>query len=112
MRTSVRDGAAITLTEELYDRLAAGDPVEAAVSEARLALYSISPSSHDWAIPILFVRSAPVGAPTETQKDAETHTPLEEPVNRGSSQKIYNLGEVGRQVNASGEILTINLADK
>lgn len=57
MRTSVRDSSAITLTEELYDRLAAGEPVEAALSEARLALYSTSPRSSDWAIPVLFVRS-------------------------------------------------------
>lgn len=73
MRTSVRDSAAITLTEELYERLVAGDPVEAALSEARLALYSTSPGSSDWAIPVLFVRSAVIEMRREmtTQKSSD-----------------------------------------
>jgi CHAT domain-containing protein len=58
MRSTIRDSAALALSEELYSRLAAGDPVEAALAEARLALSTSDPAAVDWAIPALFLRAA------------------------------------------------------
>ncbi|HET7510959.1 MAG TPA: CHAT domain-containing protein [Solirubrobacterales bacterium] len=60
MAQPVDDGAAVELAEELYRRIVLGDPLEAAVVEARLALRTSDPDPESWAIPIHFVRpSAP-----------------------------------------------------
>lgn len=56
MRTVVRDRSALEFSEELYRRMAAGDPIEAALAEARLALFALSPKATDWSIPTLFVQ--------------------------------------------------------
>ncbi|HEX9945140.1 MAG TPA: CHAT domain-containing protein [Thermoanaerobaculia bacterium] len=104
MRTSVRDSAAISLTEELYERLAAGDPVEAALSEARLALYSTSPSSPDWAIPVLFVRTAVISVHPELQRETDSPPPPQEIVERGHSQQINNNAPIGTQNNIQGNV--------
>lgn len=56
MQTAVRDRSAIRFTERLYRRLAKGDPVEAAVADARIALHSERPETLDWAVPVLYVR--------------------------------------------------------
>ncbi len=110
MQTSVRDSAAITLTEELYGRLAAGDPVEAALSEARLALYSTAPRSADWAIPVLFVRSATISVPTESQKapapqaSRQETVPSQGAVPGSRHQSIINNAPVHNQKNFQGEV--------
>jgi hypothetical protein len=56
MQTAVRDRSAIRFTTRLYRRLALGDPVEAAVSHARNALWAGQAEALDWAVPVLFVR--------------------------------------------------------
>jgi len=56
MQTEVLDRSAIRFTERLYRRLAKGDPIEAAVSEARIALRACWVEMLDWAAPVLFVR--------------------------------------------------------
>lgn len=56
MQAPVRDKSAIRFTERLYRRLAKGDPVEAAVAEARIVLRAEKPKALDWAVPVLFVR--------------------------------------------------------
>lgn len=64
MQTSVEDRSAIRFTERLYRRIAQGDPIEAAVSQARIALRASQPDTLDWAVPVLFVRErseAPLG---------------------------------------------------
>ncbi|HJX28808.1 MAG TPA: CHAT domain-containing protein [Thermoanaerobaculia bacterium] len=58
MQLAIADTAALTFSEVLYERLAAGDPVEAAVSEARLAVYLADSSSASWIAPVLFLRGA------------------------------------------------------
>src|SRR6185369_6806029 len=55
-RASIWDDTALILAEELYRRLAQGDPIEAAVTEARLALRLERLGPTAWAIPSLFVR--------------------------------------------------------
>jgi hypothetical protein len=52
-QTSVEDAAAVELTRHLYERLAKGDPVDTALSEARLLL---APAK-DWSTPVLFLNS-------------------------------------------------------
>lgn len=56
MQLPIADEAAIVFSRTIYRRLAAGDPIEAAVTEGRQALYVASPDSAEWAIPVLFSR--------------------------------------------------------
>jgi hypothetical protein len=58
MQLAVSDSAALTFSGKLYQRLAEGDPLEAAVAEARLAVYLADRSSTDWFAPVLFLRGA------------------------------------------------------
>jgi len=55
MQFPVTDPAAITFSEVLYGRLAALDPVDAAVTEGRLAICARNPESTEWATPVLFL---------------------------------------------------------
>jgi hypothetical protein len=56
MQTRVRDRSAIRFTERLYRRLALGDPIDAAVAHARIALQEERTETLDWAVPVLMVR--------------------------------------------------------
>jgi hypothetical protein len=58
MQLAIPDRAAIAFSKVLYARLAEGDPIEAAVSEARLALYLADSSASDWVAPVLFLRGS------------------------------------------------------
>ena len=55
MQFDVSDNAAIEFAPALYGALAAGRPVDAAVTEARKAIYTISPL--EWATPVLYLRA-------------------------------------------------------
>jgi hypothetical protein len=56
MQFEISDDAAIILSSEFYSALAASYPVDAALSEARLAVYTRA-SAVEWAIPVLYLRS-------------------------------------------------------
>jgi hypothetical protein len=58
MQFPISDEAAITFGAKLYERLAAGDPIEAAVADGRLAMALAKGGSLEWATPVLFVRDA------------------------------------------------------
>lgn len=58
MQLPILDDAAILFSRTVYDRLAAGDPVDAAVTEGRQALHSFRPDTVEWAVPVLFTRVA------------------------------------------------------
>lgn len=58
MQFAISDSAALTFTKTLYERLAEGDPIEAAVCEARLAIYLTDQCSADWFAPAFFLRGA------------------------------------------------------
>jgi hypothetical protein len=58
MRAPVTDRAAIAFSKALYQDLATGSPVDAAVAEGRLAIYGLDPTSFEWAVPVLFLRVA------------------------------------------------------
>jgi hypothetical protein len=58
MQFPISDGAAIAFSTALYQRLAAGEPVDAAVVEGRMAIHLRDVGSLEWATPVLFLRSA------------------------------------------------------
>ncbi len=62
MQSEGFDRHAIQFTSRLYQRLVRGDPIEAAVAEARSAIGTGRLGALDWAAPVLFVR-APRRAP-------------------------------------------------
>lgn len=57
MSGPVSDLAAVAFSRTLYQRLAAGDSIEAAVTEGRLAIQRVEPADGAWATPVLFLRS-------------------------------------------------------
>ncbi|MCH9647605.1 MAG: CHAT domain-containing protein [Deltaproteobacteria bacterium] len=56
MQAPIADDAAIHFSQKLYQRLAAGDALDLALTEARQALHSLRPSSAEWAVPVLYLR--------------------------------------------------------
>jgi hypothetical protein len=57
MQFPITDEAAITFSGTLYEQLAAGEPVDAAVAEARLAVHGEYPDRGEWGTPVLFLRA-------------------------------------------------------
>jgi CHAT domain/NACHT domain len=57
MQCPVEDDAAIAFSSSFYARLAAGDPVDAAAAEGRLAVRVRDETAMDWSIPVLFLRT-------------------------------------------------------
>jgi tetratricopeptide (TPR) repeat protein len=55
MRSSIPDKAAIAFSQTFYQQLAAGEPVDAAVTEGRMAIYSKVGENGGWNLPILFL---------------------------------------------------------
>jgi CHAT domain-containing protein len=79
MQFPVSDPAAIAFSGTFYSRLAAGDPLEEALAEARLAVYSAVPDSPEWGTPVLFLRN-PDGRLFESMLvQPETEQPLARP---------------------------------
>jgi len=56
MQFPVSDRAAIAFSQTLYRRLAAHDPIEAAVAEARLTLLGNQATASEWMTPVLYLR--------------------------------------------------------
>ncbi|NNJ11963.1 CHAT domain-containing protein [Chloroflexales bacterium ZM16-3] len=61
MQLTVRQTAANRATRVIYEELAAGRSVQAAVAAARLALYTEEQDRASWYVPALYVRSAEAG---------------------------------------------------
>ncbi|HYO15719.1 MAG TPA: CHAT domain-containing protein [Thermoanaerobaculia bacterium] len=57
MQHAIPDAAAIAFSRALYGRMAAGDDVEAAVTEGRLAVHRNDSRSLEWALPVTFLRA-------------------------------------------------------
>jgi tetratricopeptide (TPR) repeat protein len=55
MQSRISDRAAIAFSRTFYERLAAGDPVDAAVTEGRLSIYREEGESGGWNLPIVFL---------------------------------------------------------
>lgn len=78
MQFPVTDDAAIPFASELYARIAAGDPVDTAVTEGRLAIRAAVRESMEWATPVLFMRS-PDGrlfAPDRPEEQSRPEPPI------------------------------------
>jgi len=58
MQLPISDAAAIAFSRSVHLRLAAGEPLDTAVTEGRQAIFSIAHSTMEWAIPVLFTRVA------------------------------------------------------
>lgn len=57
MQAPLDDTAAIAFSKTFYQRLTAGAPVEAALTEGRLAIRQLGGGGFEWAIPALFLRA-------------------------------------------------------
>jgi molybdopterin converting factor small subunit len=57
MQFPITDEAAIEFSDELYRRLAAGEALEAAVTEGRQKVHAEHPESMEWGTPVLFMRT-------------------------------------------------------
>jgi len=73
MQFEISDEAAITLSSEFYSALADGYPVDAALAEARTAVYT-RVNTVEWAVPVLYLRS-----PDGSIFDVATPPPAERP---------------------------------
>ena len=78
MQFEITDEAAITFATEFYAALADGYPVDAAVSEARKAIYA-QPSDVEWGTPVLYSR-APDGVLFDLQRGPQRPAPVDVPV--------------------------------
>lgn len=58
MQFPMTDAAALIVSEMVYQRLADGDPIDAAVAEGRLAIKRRLPHSPEWGTPVLFLQAA------------------------------------------------------
>ena len=57
MQIPISDAAAIAFSGMFYQRLAAGDPIDTATVEGRMAVHLKDPGSQEWATPVLFLRT-------------------------------------------------------
>jgi len=70
MQARVSDGAALAFSRVFYQRLAASDSLDAAVTEGRQAIHSMDPSSFEWATPVVFMRVQDGYLPTRVPPQA------------------------------------------
>ena len=75
MQFEITDEAAITFASEFYAALADGYPVDAAVAEARKAIYA-HPNDVEWGTPVLYSRAAD-GVLFDLQKDPQRRAPVD-----------------------------------
>ncbi len=57
MQFPISDAAALAFSKTFYRQLAAGEPIDAAVSQGRMSIYAQNPDSLEWGTPVLFMRS-------------------------------------------------------
>ena len=57
MQRPIRDSSALEFSRTVYRRLAAGDPIDAAVTEGRLAIARRHGALLEWGTPVLFLRA-------------------------------------------------------
>ena len=77
MQAEISDRAALEFTRTFYKALAAGIPVDAALSEARTAIWISTPNTLEWGTPVLYLR-APDGI-LFTLSDLPQSAPMQSP---------------------------------
>ena len=95
MQRPVSDDAALEFSRTVYRRLAAGDPIDAAVTEGRLAIFRDNGSLQEWGTPVLFSRAEDgrifaSAAPAEQPAPAEPSEPatVSPPTPAGTSRRV------------------------
>lgn len=68
MQFEISDAAARVFSQVVYQRLAAGESVDAAVVEGRLAIRRRLPQTSEWATPALFLRTLEVRPPRRRRR--------------------------------------------
>jgi len=92
MQYEITDRAAIEFARSLYDALADGLPIDAAVSEARKAVQLDAPHSMEWGTPVLHLRAADgrifeLETPKPVPQAATPAPPRAEPAAQPAAQK-------------------------
>ena len=90
MQFEISDDAAIRFANEFYSSLAAGYPVDAAISEARKSIFT-QPNPLEWGTPVLFLR-APDGRIFDVAppgSSAAPRPPLPEPRDAVNVEPVY-----------------------
>lgn len=101
MQFEITDGAAITFAHELYQAVSEGFPIDAALAEARRAIFG-SGNDIEWGTPVLYMRTQdglifdvdktgavtrpPESMPTKPADEAPLDLPLTAPVYRGVTE--------------------------
>ncbi len=111
MQYTVADKAALIFARDLYRSLALGLPLEAAVSEARKAIYmECGPDMPDWGTPVLFLRAKDgqlfdVAEPASTPAAPEIPPPpppMKPPVAKDFVGREAELAYFGQRLQAEG----------
>lgn len=58
MQFPISDSAAVCFSEAFYNRFAAGDPIDTAITDGRQAVYVRDPDSMEWGTPVLYTRTS------------------------------------------------------
>ena len=106
MQFEITDGAAITFAHELYQAVSEGFPIDAALAEARRAIFG-SGNDIEWGTPVLYMRSSdgllfdvdhtaattrPADQlPTKPAEEPSLPLPLSTPVYRGTESSTEDL---------------------
>ena len=78
MQFAITDRAAITFSRSFYESLSDNYPIDAAVSEARKAIYAEEDETTEWATPVLYLR-APDGVIFDLKREVVTQTTSQTP---------------------------------
>jgi hypothetical protein len=101
MQSTIGDANAIKFTERLYRRLLDGDPVEAAVADARVALRGADNYRLNWAVPVLYVRDT--GTRVIIEKEPDTAPLRQQPAPREETQNETNNNRT--KINRAGVVV-------
>ena len=121
MQYKITDRAAIEFARAFYLALADGMPVDAAVSEARIAVSVALTNTIEWGTPVLYMRS-PDGILFEIQKPVKGTSPLPDKIEDEftsksemklktlilSAQQLYDTGKYSEAFERWNEVLNIS----
>lgn len=86
MQRPIRDSSALEFSRTVYRRLAAGDPIDAAVTEGRLAIARGHGALLEWGTPVLFLRADDGRLFDLRQPAVQTRAPASVPIENLSAQ--------------------------
>jgi hypothetical protein len=99
MQFPISDGAALPFAGTLYSRIAAGDPVDTAVTEGRMAIRTSLRESMEWSTPVLFMRT-PDGRLFESRSQERSESPPSPPAAVSPHERGPRIGTIhAKQVN-------------